>query len=189
MAESARQLDGLPDGSELLIPHRDISTALDRLAQELQPVVDSGRCVLMAVMVGGMWPAIWLAERLRGDFVVDYCHVTRYRGGERGAEPEWLQAPCRDLAGAEVVLVDDIFDEGVTLDYARRACLKQRAARVTTVTLVVKRHGRAVPFAAPDHFGLEVPDRYVFGCGMDYRYHWRHLPDIHALPVAAEARA
>ena len=71
----------LPDGSEVLIPQRDISVALDRLANELQPVADSGNCILMAVMVGGMWPVTWLANRLRGDFIVDYCHVTRYRGG------------------------------------------------------------------------------------------------------------
>lgn len=188
MAESAESAGKLPDGSEVLIPQPDISMALDRLAQELQPVVDSGRCVLMAVMVGGMWPATWLANRLHGDFVVDYCHVTRYRGGEQGGEPKWLQPPRQDLAGREVVLVDDIFDEGVTLDYARRACLEQSASRVTTVTLVIKRHGRATRCAGPDLFGLEVPDRYVFGCGMDYRHHWRHLPDIHALPAAPEAR-
>ncbi|MFQ5634823.1 MAG: hypothetical protein ACE5G3_05790 [Gammaproteobacteria bacterium] len=48
--------------------------------------------------------------------------------------------------------------------------------------LVRKRHDRVVAGTLPDHVGLQVDDRYVFGCGMDYRHRWRHLPAIYALP-------
>ena len=75
----------------------DVRSAYARLAGVLQPVVDREDCVLLGIMVGGMMPTARLASLLRGDYALDYCQVSRYRGGERGGELEWLQAPHRAL--------------------------------------------------------------------------------------------
>ena len=171
----------LPEGSELLVDAAGVQAAIDRLAAGLQPFIDTGDCVLLTVMLGGMLPAAWIASRLNGDYELDYCHLTRYRGRESGGELEWKRKPGADLQGRTVLIVDDIYDEGVTLEHLRNECVGLGAARVVTAVLVEKAHGRASG-RRPDLAGLTVPDRYVFGAGMDYRHRWRHLQGIHALP-------
>ena len=169
----------VPAGSELVADADAVDAALDRLAATLQPEVDAGDCVLLAVLLGGMIPAARLAGRLRGDFLLDYCQVTRYRGGRQGGELDWLQPPQADLRGRSVLVVDDIYDEGITLDFVAAECRRRGASRVLTAVLAHKKTGR-MSLKGPDHVGLEVPDRYVFGCGMDLAHRWRHLPAIYA---------
>lgn len=175
-----RGAPSLPQGAEMLVSPDEVSGALDRLARELQPQVDREPCVLLGVMIGGLLPMAWLASRLAGDFQMDYCHVTRYRGGQRGGQPVWLRAPSLEQRGRHVIVIDDIFDEGITLEYVREQCREAGAARVSAVALVEKRHGRAVA-RPPELVGLPVPDRYVFGCGMDLEHHWRHLRGIYTM--------
>jgi hypoxanthine phosphoribosyltransferase len=79
-----------------------------------------------------------------------------------------------------VLLLDDILDAGVTLAAVRDACLALGAAQVKVAVLTEKDLGQAKPIEA-DYVGLVVPDRYVFGCGMDVYGWWRNLPAIYAL--------
>jgi hypoxanthine phosphoribosyltransferase len=183
MAEDSANFDprSLPPRAELLVTPGEVSAALDALAGKLQPLVDEGPCVLVSVLLGGLMPTAWLAERLVGDFQLDYCHVTRYQGRQKGAVPVWLRPPSLDIRSAHVIVIDDIYDEGITLEYVRRECQAAGARRVTSVALVKKSHDRAAGRAPADFVGLEVPDRYVFGCGMDLAHHWRHLSGIYAL--------
>ena len=113
--------------------------------------------------------------------MLDTCRVGRYGDATRGGIPQWLAQPRAELRDRHVVLVDDIYDEGVTLEFLARHCQQAGARRVTTVVLVRKRHHGRLPVVQPDLVGLEVGDEYVFGCGMDYQGHWRHLPDIWGL--------
>ncbi len=159
----------------------DVQRAYDRLAVALQKVIDANDCILLGIMLGGMIPTARLAAMLHGDYALDYCQVSRYRGGERGGKLEWRQPPRADLHDRTVLLVDDIFDEGVTLDYVARACHELGARIVISTVLVRKCHDHVLTGLRPDHVGLEVDDRYVFGCSMDYRHRWRHLPEIWAL--------
>lgn len=173
-------MQNFPD-AEVVATEADVQHAYEQLAAELQPAIFAEECVLLGVLMGGMLPMARLSGMLSGDFEMDYCQVSRYRGGTRGGELEWVHAPRTDLKGKTVLLIDDIFDEGVTMDYVVRACRDLGAARVVTVALVRKRHDRVVVDTRPDLVGLEVEDRFVFGCGMDYRHRWRHLPAIYAL--------
>jgi hypoxanthine phosphoribosyltransferase len=163
-----------------------ISAGFDQLAGKIQPLVDEGECVLLGVMTGGLYPLVRLSDRLTGDFVVDYCHATRYEGGTEGKTLRWLAEPHTELAGRNVVIIDDIFDAGITLQAVADFCRQAGAARVSTAAMVVKDRPRSASMGLPDlGTGLTVPDRYVFGCGMDLAGRWRHLPAIYAL--AAEA--
>lgn len=174
---------GFPD-AVVVATESEVQSAYDRLASALQPIVFADDCVLLGVLMGGLIPMARLSSMLTGDYSMDYCQVTRYRGATRGGDLEWLQAPRTDLRGKTVLLVDDIFDEGVTLEYVARKCGELGARRVITTVLVRKRHDRIRTELRPDLVGLEVDDRYVFGCGMDYRHRWRHLPAIYALKEA-----
>jgi len=171
----------LPPGAEELFSAADVDLAIDAMAKAVQAEIDTQDCVLLAVMLGGLMPAARIASRLKGDFLFDYCHVTRYQGQQHGGEPQWLQRPRAELTGRTVLVVDDIYDEGLTLQFVERVCLEQGADRVVTVALTSKQHPRAKVGRRPDILGLEVPDRYVFGCGMDLEHRWRHLPAIYAV--------
>jgi hypoxanthine phosphoribosyltransferase len=123
-----------------------------------------------------------LSDRLRGDFVVDYCHATRYEGGTEGRTLQWLAQPHAEIADRNVVIIDDIFDAGITLQAVADFCRQAGARHVVTAVMVVKDRPRSASMELPDFTtGLKVPDRYVFGCGMDLAGRWRHLPEIYAL--------
>ena len=165
----------------LVAAESEVERAYRRLAEALQPRIAAGDCVLIGILIGGMIPAARLAAMLTGDFVLDCCQVSRYRGDVKGGELEWLLSPKTDLAGRTVLLIDDIYDEGITLEYVKSACCERGAVDVVSAVLIRKRHDRAVEGAGPDFVGLEVDDHYVFGCGMDYQHRWRHLPAVYAL--------
>lgn len=171
-------------GARLLVSRADVDAAFGRLVAATQPLVASEHCVLLGVLLGGLVPLARLASQLHGDFLLDTCRVGRYGDATRGGIPRLLAKPNVDLHDRHVVIVDDIHDEGITLEFLVRHCQQAGASQVTTVVLVRKRHARPVTVREPDIAGLEVGDEYVFGCGMDYQGHWRHLPEIWGLPVA-----
>jgi hypoxanthine phosphoribosyltransferase len=140
--------------------------------------------VYLTVMQGGLPFAGQLALELgaRGlDLVFDYLHATRYRGTTSGGVLTWKHRPATPLRGRRVLLVDDIVDEGHTLAAVRAWCEAEGARDVRIATLAVKRHDRCVPGLCADYAGLDVPDRYVFGYGLDYHEQGRSLPAIYAL--------
>jgi hypoxanthine phosphoribosyltransferase len=108
-------------------------------------------------------------------------HATRYRSGVRGGAIDWIARPRPAVQGRVVLLVDDIFDEGDTLKAIVEEVHRQGAAETYSAVLVNKRHDRKVAGLTIDFIGLEIPDRYVFGCGMDYQEYWRQLPGIYAI--------
>ena len=145
----------------------------------------ASRPLFLTVMNGGLPFAAQLALEIgaRGmDLEFDYLHATRYRGAISGGELAWKHRPETSLRGRRVLLVDDIIDEGHTLAAVRSWCDGQGAREVRIAAMVVKRHDRCVAGLCADYAGLDVPDRYVFGYGMDYHEQGRNLPAIYALP-------
>ncbi len=140
--------------------------------------------VYLTIMHGALPFAGQLALELgsRGqDLQLDYLHATRYRGETVGGELVWKHRPATALYGRRVLLLDDILDEGLTLKAVREWCLEQGATDVRIAALTVKRHDRCVPGVTADYIGVEVPDRYVFGFGMDVNEALRNLPAIYAM--------
>ena len=135
-------------------------------------------------MNGALVFAGHLAIAIDSPLEFDYVHATRYHSGTEGKQLEWLRRPAVEMHGRNVILVDDILDEGHTLKAVRDACIEAGAERVLVAALCVKRHARRVPGIDADFQGVEVPDAYVFGFGMDYHEQGRNLPDIHIMDVA-----
>lgn len=161
---------------------RELDAAITRMGAGITASLDGERALFLTVMNGGMFFASPLALAIDGDLEFDYVHATRYRDDTVGREVEWLHRPKAKLAGRTVILVDDILDEGYTLAALREHCLAEGAKRVVIAVLCVKRHDRRVSGLVADFVGVEVPDHYVFGYGLDYYSQGRNLPDIYALP-------
>ena len=170
--------------AELIYSKEDIEAAYDRMAAEINARLRESNPVVMAVMVGGMIPAGQLLPRLDFPLQMDYLHATRYRGATRGGELHWLVRPASSLQDKVVLLIDDILDEGVTLAEICRECLQAGAREVYIAVLLDKRSKRKNGLQA-DFTGYEIDDRYVFGCGMDYKGYLRNVPGIYAIPDEA----
>ena len=169
------------DLSEVLFSADQIKARVAEVAAEIDADYAGERPLFLTVMHGGMMFASLLALQMQTELEFDYLHATRYRGKTRGAGLTWLRHPQVPMLGRRVLLVDDILDEGQTLLEVRQACMREGASDVRVVVLTRKDHDRCVPGIAADYIGVEVPDRYVFGFGMDYYEQGRNLPGIYAL--------
>jgi hypoxanthine phosphoribosyltransferase len=167
--------------AERLYDQRSIDSAILAMAAKID--IDYGnieRPVLLTVMHGGLFFAGQLGLVVHQDFEFDYVHASRYRGTQGGGL-NWLREPTVAMTGRHVLLADDILDEGHTLLAIQQHCQAQGAASVRIAVLTHKRHERRAPGISADYAGLEVPDRYVFGYGMDWHGHGRNLPAIYAV--------
>lgn len=172
--------DALAD-ADVLFERAELETVIADLGRRIDTALDGERAVFLTVMNGALMFAGQLALSIRTDLEFDYVHATRYRGATSGSELRWLREPAVDLAGRTVLLVDDILDEGHTLKAVRDDCLRRGAVRVLIASLCCKQHDRLVDGIVSDFNGVVLPDRYVFGYGMDYHEQGRNLPGIYAL--------
>jgi hypoxanthine phosphoribosyltransferase len=167
--------------AELIHDHATLRSAIARVGGEIGHALAGDSAVFLSVMQGGLIFAGQLATEIDAELEFDYVHATRFRGTTTGGELQWLRRPTSSLAGRTILLADDILDEGHTLKAIRDWCLAEGAARVLLAVLCEKRHGRTVAGLSADFVGVEVPDRYVFGYGMDFHEQGRNLPAIYAL--------
>jgi hypoxanthine phosphoribosyltransferase len=159
----------------------DVDQALDSMAADVMQSLTGAPPVLLCVMNGGLLVAAELLKRVSVDLTLDYIHATRYRDKTQGQHIEWRALPAKSLADRQVVVVDDIFDEGLTLSAIVDYCWEQGAAGVTAVVLVNKLHDRKVAGFVPEVVGLQLPDHYLYGFGMDYKGYLRNRSAIYAV--------
>jgi hypoxanthine phosphoribosyltransferase len=164
--------------SRVLFSREEVMAAVQSMADEINEFYDDQPLILLSILTGAIIPAAWLATRLTMPLQMDFVHATRYRGGLYGAELEYRVPPRLDLEGKHVLIVDDIFDEGHTLAAIKGSVEKRKAGSVKMAALVRKIHDRGLSRDYIDFSGLDVPDVYVFGCGMDAYEEWRHLDEI-----------
>ncbi len=169
------------DNADLLISRHDITQAVDRMAIQLVSRLSKSNPLMICVLQGGIFFFSRLIEKLRFPMELSYVHVSRYGKDIEGGELEWLAKPTICLKGRHVVFVDDVFDHGITINRLVDWAYSEGASGVTTSVLVEKAIAQEND-AKADFSGFNVGDRYLFGCGMDYRGYWRNLPDIYALP-------
>jgi len=157
-----------------------LDQALDRLAERISARYEDKNPLFLCVMNGGLMTTAQLLLRLSFPLQYDYIHATRYRGDTRGGDLHWRAKPSIEIENRYVLLVDDIFDEGITLTKIEEYCRQHNAKQVESVVLVNKLHNRKMG-AVPAYVGVEVEDRYVFGFGMDYKSYLRNANGIFAV--------
>lgn len=157
-----------------------VAQAIDRLAAEITTRLEDADPLVLTVMNGAVVFAGQLLPKLAFPLACDYVHATRYGQAIVGGQVSWVSEPRTPVRGRTVLLLDDILDEGITLAAIRARLLAEGAAMCLVAVLTEKELGRAKPIR-PDFVGLRLPNRYVFGCGMDVDGAWRNLPAIYAL--------
>ena len=174
--------------AEAVLKHADclhnasvIRKAYDRLAEQISVDYAGKHPLVLCVMIGGVHATSEITQRLQIPLQIDYLHATRYRGETTGGALHWKAHPDLSVKDRDVLVIDDILDEGHTLAAILKALREQGAASVKTAVLAEKIHNRKAPNIKADYVGVTVEDRYVFGCGMDYKSYWRQLPAIYAV--------
>lgn len=157
-----------------------VSEAVERLAREITAALRDAQPLVLSVMGGSVVFTGQILPLLRFPLEFDYLHVSRYGDATRGGTMIWKAMPSTEVAGRVVLVLDDILDEGHTLAAIRDRVLEAGAKKFYSAVLADKDIGRSKPIAA-DFVGLKLPDRYVFGFGMDVSGAWRNLPAIYAV--------
>jgi len=166
--------------SECLHDEAEVEQALDRMADAITRQIGNAQPLVVCLMNGGAVPFGRLLTRLHFPLQVDYVHATRYGSRLKGGELDWIAGPFVAAKGRTVLLVDDILDEGTTLSAIESRYRADGANDVKKAVLVRKDRPRKIAITA-EFVGLDVPDRYVFGYGMDYKGWLRNAPGIYAV--------
>lgn len=168
--------------ADCLHDEAEVVAALDHMGEAISARLSRLNPLVFVVMNGGIITAGQLLPRLPFPLQVSYLHATRYGDATTGQHLDWKVKPDAKLQGRTVLVIDDILDEGHTLAAILDYCREEGAAAALSAVLVNKRHHRkARPDLKADFVGLEVADRFLFGCGMDYRGYWRNTLAIYAV--------
>jgi len=177
-----KDLRRMRDDADCLVDGPAVEAAIDRMARAITTRLADADPLVIAVMNGGLALTGRLLHRLDFPLELSYLHATRYGDSTEGEEVEWRALPQINVAGRTVLIVDDVLDVGHTLVAIVEHLREQGAREVLTAVLVDKVHERkARPGLHADFTGLELPDRFLFGGGMDYRGYWRNADGIYAV--------
>jgi hypoxanthine phosphoribosyltransferase len=157
-----------------------VQSALDRMAREITERLAGRNPLVITVLNGGLVFAGQLLPRLPFALETGYVHVRRYGRETTGGELVWIAGPQESVTGRTVLLLDDILDEGATLLAIRSRLFELGASEVLLAAFAIKIR-RELPRVMADFSGIRVPDRFVFGFGMDVGGLWRNLPSVRAL--------
>jgi hypoxanthine phosphoribosyltransferase len=176
-AEEAKRIFA---GAELICSAEEAQRALRRIAAEVTVRLGDKHPLVLPVMGGAVVFTGQLLPLLEFPLDFDAIQVSRYREQTSGGKIEWRIAPRANVKDRVVLVVDDILDEGQTLAAIRDKVMELGAKEFYAAVFADKNLGRPKPIEA-DFVGVKVPDRYVFGFGMDVHGAWRNLPAIYAL--------
>ena len=176
----AAEAQALLAEADLIVSERQAEAAVRRVAGEIAAAMAETHPLVLSVMGGAVIFTGQLLPLLKFPLEFDYLHVTRYGDTTTGGELSWIVAPRAPIAGRTVLVVDDVLDEGITLAAVKRRLLEQGARDCRIAVFADKDLGREKPVRA-DFVGVHLPNRYVFGFGMDVRGAWRNLPAVYAV--------
>jgi hypoxanthine phosphoribosyltransferase len=172
------------DLSKILFSRADIAARIERMGVEITAryaELEIDEISVICVTNGSIIFAADLLRELVLPLRLDCIRVSSYQNETRAvSEPNIIDTIRLDISGRHVLLIDDIFDTGKTLEKIRSVLLAMEPASLKTCVLLCKQ-GRQVVLRNPDFVGFEVPDEFVVGYGLDFAEHYRNLPCIGVL--------
>ncbi|HAF45693.1 MAG TPA: hypoxanthine-guanine phosphoribosyltransferase [Gallionellaceae bacterium] len=166
--------------AELIRSADEVQAAVRRVADAINAALADQHPLVLSVMGGAVVFTGQLLPMLDFPLDFDYLHVSRYGNDKQGGELHWKVAPRENVKGKVVLVVDDILDEGETLHAIKQRVMELGASQFYSAVFADKANGKSKPIQA-DFVGMELPNRFVFGYGMDIHGAWRNLPAIYAV--------
>jgi hypoxanthine phosphoribosyltransferase len=173
------------DIERVLIDEAVIEKRLDAMARDIERDFPGGALVVIILLKGALVFAADLLRRVPRKLEIECLNVASYHGGtESTGKVDFLDRQIPEVAGRQVLLLDDILDTGRTLLAVRRRLLEEGALAVRTAVLLAKDKPRAGEVRA-DYTGFEIGDEFVVGYGLDYLGKYRNLPYVGVLKTSA----
>ncbi len=166
--------------SSVIYSEIEIKTVIKNIADQVNQTIKTDELYVLCVMNGALIFAGQLLPRLEKNIQYSYIHATRYAASLTGGPIHWLVKPPIDIEGKTVLILDDILDEGITLREIAATCIAMKAKAIFTAVLFDKEIAKEKSYL-PNFIGLKVPNRFVFGYGLDCKGLGRNLPHLYAL--------
>lgn len=180
MSIGNREIRAILQDAELIRSAEEVQAAVRSVAQAINSTLADQHPLVLSVMGGAVVFTGQLLPMLNFPLDFDYLHVSRYGHDKQGGELHWKVAPRENVKGKVVLVLDDILDEGETLYAIKQRVMELGATKFYCAVFADKENGKDKPIRA-DFVGMELPNRFVFGYGMDIHGAWRNLPTIYAV--------
>lgn len=159
------------------ISEADIQKKVKELGQTLSKKLKGRDVVGICVLKGSFVFFSDLIRAMEMDLQVEFFGVSSYQGTTSSGEVKVTLDLTHPIEGKDVILVEDIVDTGLTMNYLKNALLSRKPKSLTTVALLEKPDALKVPCEL-DFVGFKIPNDFVVGYGLDYQGHYRNLPYI-----------
>ncbi|MCR5203070.1 MAG: hypoxanthine phosphoribosyltransferase [Lachnospiraceae bacterium] len=162
------------------ISEEKINETVDRIASEINKDYEGKDIRVICILKGSIYFATELTKRLKSNVTLDFMQVSSYGNGTTPGDLVIKQDLDRDIKGLDCIVVEDIIDTGKTMHVLKEELNKREPNSLKVCAFLDKPSRREVELKA-DYIGLEIPDEFVVGFGMDYAEHYRNLPYIGVL--------
>lgn len=167
------------DVESILLTAEQIDGLTTRLGEQItEDYKNSKKLVLLCILKGSVVFYADLMRKISVPCALEFMRVSSYKGTETTHQiTVLLDVDKKNLAGSDVIIVEDIIDSGNTLAHLKNYIASKGARSVKTCTLLDKPSRREVNLT-PDYVGAEIPDEFVIGYGLDYNETYRNLPYV-----------
>ena len=170
-----------PDIKEVLYSEEEISAVVKDLGAQLTKEYEGKNPLVIGVLKGAVMFMTDLSRAMACDLELDFMDVSSYGAGmESSGDVKILKDLDTTVDGRDLLIVEDIIDTGRTLSYLIEIFKYRKAKSIKVVTLMDKKEGRVVDLEA-DYIGINVPNEFVVGYGLDFNEKYRNLPYIGVL--------
>jgi hypoxanthine phosphoribosyltransferase len=170
---------------QVLISREQIARRVAEMGREITRDFEGQNVLLVGVLKGATIFLAELARSIQLDATFDFFGVSSYADGTHPTgEVRLTKDVDTSLEGKNVILVEDILDTGLTMNYLKNVVMTHRPRAFKIAALLDKPARRIQPIDA-DYLGFTIPNEFVVGYGLDYAEHYRNLPDICILPPEA----
>ena len=164
-----------------LVSHAQIQKRIAELAQEIRKDFPDERLHLVAVLKGSVFFLTDLARQISGEISIDFIAVSSYGNQTHtSGEVKLTRDLDSSIEGKTVIIVEDILDTGMTLNYLLRV-FEQRKPKVLRVAVLLDKPERRIASVHADYVGFTIPNEFVVGYGLDYAERYRNLSDVGVL--------
>lgn len=168
------------DVSKILVTEEEIKEICAKLGKQISEDYKNKKLLLVSVLKGAV---VFMADIMRNitcDCQIDFMAVSSYSGARTTGVVKIKKDLDINPDGMDILLVEDILDSGITLNYLKNFLLDRNAASIKVCAFLDKPANRKADIKA-DYVGIDVPDEFVVGYGLDYNEKYRNLPFVGVL--------
>src|SRR5215831_9298655 len=164
------------DKIDVLFTEQQIQERVTALGAQISADYADGSLVLISVLRGSIFFATDLARHISLTLAMDFLSISSYGEGSEGVVRITKDLE-ENIAGKDVLLIEDIVDTGFTVRYLMRTLLS-RNPRSVEICVLLDRRARRIIDLDLKYVGFEIPDKFIVGYGLDYKQQFRNLPYI-----------